>query len=341
MSVTIKQIAELCGVSHTTVGRVLNKQGNVSPETAKKIETIAESLGYTRNKAATALAVSKKNIKIGIITFSEENIFFDEVLLGIQSASKEYTPSNSQVILKEMKGYDIEKQIQLIDELLVENITALLITPINDPLIATKLTELHNLSIPVITFNTDIENTPRLCYVGADHFKGGELAGGLLRLLRPTCCKVGIITGSNKSLAGTQRIKGFKYIIETELNDAEILGIVENNDDDIEAFDVTKQLLMQNPSINTLYLTAAGTYGAYRAVKTLNKLEEITIICCDAIPNTKKLINTHIIAATICQQPFIQGYRAVKIIFDYLIYGSLPAEESLVIHNEIKIKENI
>ncbi len=85
MPVTIKEIAALCGVSRGTVDRVLNKRGHVNPETAKRIEELAVSLGYTPNKAATALASRKKNITIGLIIFSEGNVFFDAILEGIQN----------------------------------------------------------------------------------------------------------------------------------------------------------------------------------------------------------------------------------------------------------------
>ena len=47
--VTIKQIAELCGVSRGTVDRVLNKRGNVKPEKEKLIVEMAKKLNYRPN----------------------------------------------------------------------------------------------------------------------------------------------------------------------------------------------------------------------------------------------------------------------------------------------------
>ena len=43
---TIKQIAQLSGVSRGTVDRVLNHRGRVDPEVARRVEQIAEELGY-------------------------------------------------------------------------------------------------------------------------------------------------------------------------------------------------------------------------------------------------------------------------------------------------------
>ncbi|MCU7699368.1 LacI family DNA-binding transcriptional regulator [Enterococcus gallinarum] len=47
--VTIKDIAKIAGVSHTTVSRALNDSPLIKPATKKKIGDIARSLNYTPN----------------------------------------------------------------------------------------------------------------------------------------------------------------------------------------------------------------------------------------------------------------------------------------------------
>lgn len=341
MSVTIKEIAELCGVSRGTVDRVLNKRGNVNPETAKRIEELASSLGYTPNKAATALAARKKNLTLGILVISEGNVFFDDVLKGIQNAIAELQSYGIRVIMKKMKGYGVSTQLKLIDELLAENINGLVLTPINDPLIAAKLTSLHETQIPVITLNSDIENAPRLCYVGIDYFKSGQIAAGLLGLLKPNGCHTGIVTGSLKSLGHQGRIAGFLERIENKYPHIQVIDTLENNDDEIESFDITKTLLLAHPEIDALYLTAGGVYGACKAVQSVNPNHKVTIICCDDIPQTQELVASGFISATVCQQPITQGYLAVKGLFEYLVHGTLPTATDTLIKNEIKISENI
>ena len=81
----IKDIAELAGVSRGTVDRVLNNRSGVSPQTAEKIKEIAKALDYRPNKAGLALAAQKKKIKIGVVLFSKNNPFFDEVSEGVQA----------------------------------------------------------------------------------------------------------------------------------------------------------------------------------------------------------------------------------------------------------------
>ena len=47
---TIKQIAELAGVSRGTVDRVLNNRGSVNANTAARVREIAENLNYKPTK---------------------------------------------------------------------------------------------------------------------------------------------------------------------------------------------------------------------------------------------------------------------------------------------------
>ena len=86
---TIKQIANLAGVSRGTVDRVLNNRGTVNPETAAKVREIAALLNYTPNKLAKTLAVKNRNIKFGYVLFSSTNeILFDDVVAVLKKTNE-------------------------------------------------------------------------------------------------------------------------------------------------------------------------------------------------------------------------------------------------------------
>ncbi|SCW39094.1 transcriptional regulator, LacI family [Paenibacillus tianmuensis] len=58
-SVTIKDIAKLAGVSHTTVSRALNDSPLINPETKERIKAIAGSVNYTPNYSARSLVLDR------------------------------------------------------------------------------------------------------------------------------------------------------------------------------------------------------------------------------------------------------------------------------------------
>ena len=70
MAGTIQQIAELAGVSRGTVDRALNNRGRINPEVAKKIEQIADEIGYVpkhRKKADSTGKQSGRGKRVGVV----------------------------------------------------------------------------------------------------------------------------------------------------------------------------------------------------------------------------------------------------------------------------------
>ncbi len=340
MAVTINKIADLCGVSRGTVDRVLNNRGRVKKETEIRIREIANQLGYTPNMAGKQLAIRKKALTIGLILIAEGNAFFDDVIRGVQSAEKELQDYGVTVQIKTMKGYNVYRQLQLIDEI-KDKVDALIINPISVPAIATKIDELVEGGLCVITVNTDIENSKRLCYIGSNYTRCGQTACGVLGLLTGGKAHIGILTGSNKVLGHNERIKGFKEVCKKKYPDFKIVGYGETEDDDIKAFEVTNKLLSEHPEMDAIFVVAAGVYGVCRAVLSFGREHEITIISCDSIPTTIEMMKQGVIKATICQQPFIQGNKSVHTAFNYLVSGEVPENKQFIVQSEIKIVENL
>ena len=135
---TMKEIAELSGVSRGTVDRVLNHRGIVNAETERKVLEIAKLLDYQPNKAGIALAAQKKKLKIGVLLFGAENPFFDEVMDGLRQKLEELSIYGCTVIERRI-SFDLQSQLQTIDELLKEEIHGLILSPYNDPAIQEKI----------------------------------------------------------------------------------------------------------------------------------------------------------------------------------------------------------
>ena len=90
--VTIKQIADMCGVSRGTVDRVLNNRGNVKPDKQKLILDMAKKLNYIPNPAGRALVSRRSNPTVGVILPSKGIRFFDDVIDAMKhTVREEYT----------------------------------------------------------------------------------------------------------------------------------------------------------------------------------------------------------------------------------------------------------
>ena len=91
MSVTIKDIAKIANVSHTTVSRALNDSPYIKQETKDTIKEIAKQLNYFPNLNARSLVLNKSyNIALVFTSISDGTApsFFHDVIEGVNSVIK-------------------------------------------------------------------------------------------------------------------------------------------------------------------------------------------------------------------------------------------------------------
>jgi LacI family transcriptional regulator len=284
--VTIKQIADLCGVSRGTVDRVLNGRGKVKPETEERVLRTIRQLGYTKNIAGKALTLKKTTPVIGAVVSSEGNPFFDDVIDGFRKAEKELKDYGVTLIIKTMRGYDVQRQLKLIGELEEAGISALVIQPINDAQISKKINELGEKGVPTITVNTDIENTCRSCYVGSDYTAGGVTAAGVMRIVTGGRANLGIVTGVSMLLGHDQRREGFEQHIKAVCPEIIIVDSASAMDDTEHSYRMTLAMLNRNPQIDAIFIVAAGAEGVCRAVMEKQREADIRVVAFDTIPAT-------------------------------------------------------
>lgn len=124
---TIKDVAQMSGVSIATVSRVLNNSKSVTEKTRLKVTKAMVQLGYNRNAVARSLKI-RETRTIGIIAPELSNTFFMEILesMEIIFALHEYT----MVLCSSNNSIEEErKKLQLMIERTVD---ALVIIPVSD-----------------------------------------------------------------------------------------------------------------------------------------------------------------------------------------------------------------
>lgn len=187
--------------------------------------------------------------------------FFADVLQGVHKKAEDLAGYNCSVLVKQIP-INVDAQLSAIDELLREEVNGIAIAPQNDGRIRTRINELSKQGIPVVTFNTDIENSARIAYVGSNYTKSGRTAAGLLRLMTHGDVLIGIITGSSEILCHTERIAGFTDALKPCQKHMQIVSIAETQDDEIESYEQTLRLLKEHPKTNALFLLPAASTAA-------------------------------------------------------------------------------
>ena len=85
---SLTDVAELAGVSHMTVSRVINGTGPVRPETRARVEAAIRELDYRPNSAARTLATGKSET-VGVVALDSTLYGPASMLYGIEHAARE------------------------------------------------------------------------------------------------------------------------------------------------------------------------------------------------------------------------------------------------------------
>lgn len=89
MRITIKDIAEYCGVSSGTVDRALNNRPGIKMKTKTKVLDAAKKLNYRPDFTARSL-VKGKTMTLGIVLFDLYNRAFAQLLNAVELKAKEH-----------------------------------------------------------------------------------------------------------------------------------------------------------------------------------------------------------------------------------------------------------
>ena len=340
MAVTIKQIAELAGVSRGTVDKVLNGREGIKAETKDRVLRIADELNYKPNYLGKALVQSKAKTKIGVILTPEYNPFVHEIIQGIHVAQEEFRLFGLEIKIKMLSSLEPAEQIAMLNQFENEEYSGVAVFPLNDEQVIRKINYMSDNGIAIITFNSRIEEIHDICFIGQNHYRGGRTAAGLMCKLLHDGGSVGIIISSRHLSCHQDRLKGFQDRIHETCPAIQIVETAENKDRTDLAFQIMLEYTRAYPDLKGVYITGGGYGGVGRALEMVNKSRDTKVICHDVIPETFDLLKNGTVDFTLGQNPEQQGYMLIKTMFEYLIKQQKPSGKVIDIPIEI-ITEDI
>ena len=338
MSVTLKEIANRAGVSRATVDKVIHNRPGLKEETRQKVQKILDEAHYKPNVAGKALVLSRAPIRIAIVVTPKQNPYIQEVLKGVERANREYASFGIETIVCPMKTLSSGEVISILNDLERVNISGVALFPIDDPEVTQKANELVNRGISVLTWNSEMEDIKSFVFIGQDHYKAGEVAGGLIKKLLPEGGNICIITSTKNLSCHQKRLGGFKKAISSGSSPYRIMDIQENEDISEEAYNITNYFCDRYEKINAIYMTSSGIEGAVKALDK-NGYEGVHLICHDVTPESVKLLKEEKIDFVLSQNAEEQGYALVKTLFEHLVEKKTPKDHFVKVPITIVTKE--
>jgi len=197
---TIRQVADLAGVSTATVSRVINGRAEVSDRARKAVMRVVHEHGYSTNRTARGLSAGRTGL-VGVTLPVLHHSYFSVILAGAGEALYEH---DMRMVLCPTH-HEHDREVTLLERLMQGTTDgALLILPEES---GEELSALHDHGYPFVIVDPHRTADESVPTVSAAHSSGaGEATEHLLALGHR---RIAAITGPRGWIATEERLRGY------------------------------------------------------------------------------------------------------------------------------------
>jgi len=242
---------------------------------------------------------------------------------------------------------DVEKQMQIVENLIQTGIQALAITPSGSREIVSALVKARDAKVPIVVVDTRLD--PKAAadagvhaetFVGSDNYEGGKLAGEYLIKATGGKAHVGILEGIPGHETGDSRLRGFRDAVKGTTGVTIVASQPANWERD-QGFNVFQNMLQAHPEIDSIFACSdLMALGALEAISAAHRSGSIKVVGFDALDDAKKAIAEGTMAASVAQFPAEMGRvaieSAVKVIRGEKIPDDIKVKLELVTRDNAK-----
>jgi LacI family transcriptional regulator len=199
---TLAMMADRLGLSTATVSLALRGSPLVAAETRRKVQDLADALGYIYNRSAASLRTARSDI-VGVVVHDVLNAYFAELLSTLEA---ELTQRGLTVILCN-HGDDHARQRRFLETLLQHRSDGVILCP-SVGTQARDIARIEEAGLPTVLVAREVpeaEGTPMIRgddAVGMERVVGHLIASGHRR--------IAFVGGSDRSSSGRERRRGFE-----------------------------------------------------------------------------------------------------------------------------------
>ena len=192
---TLDDIAKELGLSVSTVSRALMGKGRVSEKTRSSVLDAAKRMGYTVNAMARGLRESDSKL-IGVIVTEMSNVFFANILSGIQRVCREN--GYAAIVCSTEENADMEAEAVM--RLSEKRISALIIACVG--------MSIGEKPFPIVYIDNEPRDTVNCVSVTGDNYKAAfDITR---RMMDKGYRRIGMLTGPLCQSSAEYRYLGFR-----------------------------------------------------------------------------------------------------------------------------------
>lgn len=204
MPTTIKDIAKLARVSHTTVSRALHHSPLISPGTTERIQEIASELGYNPSVAARSLKTNRSQA-LGVIVSHISDPYFSEILQGIDDVAQEYGYS----LFIASAQHDPKRENAIVQTMREHRVDGVILC--SPHFTSEQSQQLHSYNIPIVAINNQSSDEYRFA-IYHDDVDGSKQAS--LHLISLGHTRIAYLGDSTSGRTTQERLVGFRQAMK-------------------------------------------------------------------------------------------------------------------------------
>lgn len=327
--IKISHIARVLNLSRSTVSKALNDRKDVSIETKRRVNTMAERMGYKPDYLARAL-VMKETKSIGLIVPDIECSFFPDIARSISDYMDRY---GYRVVLTWSKGRG-DKELSLLEDLKERKMDGIIIAPVSDNPNLSFFRRQFKEKYPIVTIDNFLPQLKYIPFVGTDFRKGSFLATDFLIKLGHR--KTGFMGPFRGSFSAGERIRGYKTALKRagiEIDRRYILDVPLSIQGGYEAI---KKLFKNTTAVFCASdLIAIGALN-YLKEKSIKVPEEFSVV---GFSNLIQARNMEVPLTTMDQKTYVIAEKACEILLR-LIHKEDLQERICLIEPELIVRKS-
>ncbi|MCU6748635.1 substrate-binding domain-containing protein [Faecalicatena acetigenes] len=224
----------------------------------------------------------QEELVVGFSCMNLSNPFYETLEAAIQTSLEE---QGARLLVKNPSG-DVQAQITQIQELIEEEVDAVILCPVDWEEITPALEALKEADIPVINLDTEVKETELVdAYIGSDNRNAGYVCGQDLIETKPDGGSV-IIVECPAINSVNERITGFEEAVAE--GGFEVLERINSSEQDIKT--AMQEVLAENKQIDAVMCgNDEMALQVYETVKSAGRTD-ILIYGIDGSPAVKKLL---------------------------------------------------
>jgi len=317
MRVSIKDVAKAAGVSHSTVSRALSNSPLIPESTRRRIERIAQKMGYSPNAIARGLVMQRTHA-IGVIVTTIEDPFVAEVVRGIEEIAAD---AGYRVFLGTSHN-DPAREVNLVRALREWRVDGVIVASSRVGALYQPL--LKEIDAPIILINNQKHQKPGtrrnarsddIRSVAVDDTKGGALATRYL--ISQGHRVIGYLGGPREHAANRNRLTGYRRALKAADISYEP-ALVQSGSGRAESGEQSLAFFARSPVPTAIFcyndITAIGALSALKR-HGLRVPEDVSLVGFDDIPFAQYVDPP---LTTIHQPKDEMGRLAMKMLIDLL-----------------------